>query len=103
MATRLPSAWLWNHWRSIKVAHPLLDWFWYFQRRVKTALFCVRCLKQSGDILLPYAVKHSVAGQDDTTVRKEAAMLATLRGLPGVLQGEGTIYEQEERVCTLSE
>ena len=64
---------------------------------------CVRCWKRSGDKFLLYAVKQSVEGQDDTTVRKEAAVLAALRGLPGALQGDGVVYEQEDRVCILSE
>ena len=55
---------------------------------------------------LPYAVKHSYAGREESaaSIRKEAATMAALRGLPGVLQGEGVVYEdQGERVCSVTE
>lgn len=52
--------------------------------------------------VFPKAVKQSAAS-DRHLAAKEAANLVALWGVPGVLQGEGVVYEAAEQVYTVSE
>ena len=64
-----------------------------------------RCWKPSINGLRPYAVKQSHAGEADsaTTMRLEAANIATLQGLTGVVQGDGVLYDADEQVYIVVE
>lgn len=64
-----------------------------------------RCWKPSVTDLRPYAVKQSHAGYANcaTTIRLEAANIATLQGLTGVVQGDGVLYDADEQVFIVVE
>ena len=61
-----------------------------------------RCWKQIEGKFYSKAVKQSAASDKDLAA-KEAANLVALWGVPGVLQGEGVVYETAEQVYTVSE
>ena len=61
-----------------------------------------RCWKRVDGTLHPRAVSQSDSYFTDNATH-EAANLAALWGVPGVLQGEGVVYEAAEQVYTVSE
>ncbi len=62
-----------------------------------------RCWRQSQDTFHPYAVKESLPDDEQSCLKlnREAAAFNRLRGLPGVLQGEGKAYMHGQQVYTI--